>query len=112
IVRRFFSEKEIAEYSRLPEDIKKKAFFTCWTRKEAFIKAIGMGFYMPLKSFSVSPDPFIKSDVEIHDGPGGRQWFFDDIESEDRDYTACAVTEASGGSISLIFRLYDRQKVL
>ena len=34
-----------------------KAFFTCWTRKEAFVKALGAGIAYGLKEFDVSIDP-------------------------------------------------------
>ena len=57
IVKRFFSSREKAEFSTLPERIKKQAFFTCWTRKEAYIKARGEGLSHPLDQFSVSLIP-------------------------------------------------------
>lgn len=57
IVKRFFSSREKAEFSTLPERIKKQAFFTCWTRKEAVIKAMGQGLSYRLNKFSVSMIP-------------------------------------------------------
>ena len=41
IAARFFSVRENAVFRALPESKKKEAFFSCWTRKEAFIKALG-----------------------------------------------------------------------
>jgi 4'-phosphopantetheinyl transferase len=43
IVQRFFSEREKAAFGSLPGLWKKEAFFNGWTRKEAFVKAIGGG---------------------------------------------------------------------
>ena len=50
-----FSQPEL-EYFNYAFD-KTTAFFDIWTRKEAFIKAVGKGIYFPLKSFSVKIDP-------------------------------------------------------
>ncbi len=50
-----FSEQEL-EYFNSKLD-KTTAFLNIWTRKEAFVKAVGMGIYFPLKSFCVDIDP-------------------------------------------------------
>ena len=57
IAERFFSKRENAVFLTLPESKKKEAFFCCWTRKEAFIKAIGDGLSRPLEEFDVSLAP-------------------------------------------------------
>ena len=41
----------------LPEKQQTLGFFNCWTRKEAFIKAVGEGFSFPLDKFEVSLEP-------------------------------------------------------
>lgn len=57
IAEQFFSEREKRGFCGLPEDKKKEAFFNCWTRKEAFIKALGDGFSQSLEKFDVSLVP-------------------------------------------------------
>ena len=54
LAQRFFSLQEGAAIRSLSEDAKVKAFFHCWTCKEAFLKAKGFGLSVPLDSFDVS----------------------------------------------------------
>jgi len=57
IAERFFCASEKAFFRSLPEDKKKEAFFDCWTRKEAIIKAIGDGLSLPLDRFDIALVP-------------------------------------------------------
>lgn len=57
VARRYFSQSEVKQLSDLPRQQWRTGFFNCWTRKEAFIKAVGSGLYFPLDKFEVSLSP-------------------------------------------------------
>ncbi len=57
IARSNFSFREYAAFCALAQGQKLLAFFNCWTRKEAFIKALGAGLSMPLDQFDVAFAP-------------------------------------------------------
>ena|SRR5688572_29745559 len=54
IAGRFFCPDEAAELNRIPAQERELAFFLCWTRKEAYLKAIGAGLSVPLNEFCVT----------------------------------------------------------
>jgi 4'-phosphopantetheinyl transferase len=54
VARRFFSKEECEDLLRAPAAQREQIFFRCWTRKEAFVKAVGAGLYFPLNRFRVS----------------------------------------------------------
>lgn len=57
IAKRFFSAIEVELLGRVPSHIRSEAFFNCWTRKEAFLKAKGIGLSLPLNQFDVTLAP-------------------------------------------------------
>ena len=57
LARNCFSTNEYEQLDALPDSQKLAVFFTIWTRKEAFIKAIGEGLSYPLDLFEVSTHP-------------------------------------------------------
>ena len=57
LAKRYFSVAECRALQRYPEEDGRNAFFACWTRKEAFVKALGAGVSYGLGGFDVSVDP-------------------------------------------------------
>lgn len=54
LARATFSDAEVQMLEALEPPAVERAFFRCWTRKEAFVKAMGRGLSLDLRSFDVS----------------------------------------------------------
>jgi 4'-phosphopantetheinyl transferase len=75
IAPKVFSAREYAILCKLPANMRADAFFACWTRKEAHLKAVGSGLADPLVDIEVSVAP---------DEPGQLLRSFDDQGDEDK----------------------------
>jgi len=94
IAERFFSTAERAALRDLPQEQRHEAFFRCWTRKEAYIKALGEGLSHPLDQFDVSLAPEVPAILLATrpDAQEVRRWKLWDIEVPG-DYAAALAAE-------------------
>jgi 4'-phosphopantetheinyl transferase len=92
IARRFFSPSEAERLCALPDPAAvTRAFFECWTRKEAFIKALGDGLSHPLDTFCVTFFPDETVELRISTQASDR-WALLNIDAGP-GYTAALVFE-------------------
>jgi 4'-phosphopantetheinyl transferase len=97
IARRFFSRLEVAAFNALRKEEQVAAFFRCWTRKEAYIKAIGRGMSEPLDAFDVTLAPG-EAELLRAEGQDVSRWAMFDIDVG-ADYAGALLTEAPVSNI-------------
>lgn len=96
IAANFFSKKEIAALREIPKPQQHMAFYRCWTRKEAFVKAKGSGLSFPLDSFSVSLDTDLEAELlETHwDKKEKSDWSYHSF-IPDSNYIAAVIIDST-----------------
>ncbi|MFI4938614.1 MAG: 4'-phosphopantetheinyl transferase family protein [Candidatus Berkiellales bacterium] len=90
-----FSEAEYLNFIKLPVEDRAFAFYRLWTRKEAFLKAIGTGLHYPLDEVEVSflPTETVKL-VNIKFQPTEAQlWGIDEIVLDNNHVAAIATRQ-------------------
>ena len=108
IARRFFSSDEFKALHTLPPEKRQEAFYRCWTRKEAYLKAIGKGIRLPINNFTVSVLPDLPASLLKMDNAQGEasMWNLIDIETLP-DYKASVAIKGCNPTITqkqLVFR--------
>lgn len=92
IARRFFSPLEVEAFNVLPGELRVAAFFRCWARKEAYIKAIGRGLSQPLDGFDVTLAPGTPAALLRADEDDTSRWSLADIDVGE-EYAGALVVE-------------------
>jgi 4'-phosphopantetheinyl transferase len=93
--RHILSENEAASLQRLPEEQHQQALLTAWTRKEAYVKALGEGLARSLNSFSTGiadDEPAVRRVEDANGEP--RTWTFTPLAVHP-DYLACVAAPGS-----------------
>ncbi|MDT5062756.1 MAG: 4-phosphopantetheinyl transferase [Acidobacteriota bacterium] len=100
IAERFFSSTEIATLRKLSLEQRTEAFFNCWTRKEAYIKARGEGLSFPLDRFDVSLIPGEEPlTLNVHQASSETaRWTLQSLMPED-GYVAAMAVEGDGWNL-------------
>lgn len=101
IAKRQFSTAEHLSLLQLPEAERLQAFYRCWTRKEAYVKALGLGL-AALDVFDVELGDKPKF-VALRDGEDITRWSLLDVSPSAEFTGACAVRMA--GARARTFRL-------
>jgi len=96
IAQRFFSRVEVDCFNALSKEEQVAAFFRCWTRKEAYIKATGLGLSYPLDAFDVTLAPGEQAALLRAEDDDATRWSLIDLFAG-KDYAAAL---AVAGSIS------------
>ena len=100
IAGHFFSAREVQTLLALPKDERTAAFFRCWTRKEAYIKAIGSGLSHPLDQFDVTltahePAALLR---DAQDADVATRWEMFNLEFAD-SYAGALLVEGRGHTL-------------
>jgi 4'-phosphopantetheinyl transferase len=100
IAAHFFSPGEQSDLETLTGRARIEAFFECWTRKEAYVKARGEGLSLPLDQFDVSlrPGEPARLIATRPDPAEARRWQLSGLEVAD-GYKAALVVEGQGWTL-------------
>jgi 4'-phosphopantetheinyl transferase len=99
-IAKSFSAIERAQLGAVPADEAAMAFYRCWTRKEAFLKAIGTGVSGRMDAFSVSADADARFLAMDADFGSCEDWSLVALDDRSKRYAAALAVEARDVSIA------------
>lgn len=93
LVESIFTSRELKEYSETPKSKRQTYFYRAWSRKEAFVKAQGKGFFHPIDELDLAAlPPESQAPVLLPDIHGQNcLWRFNDfiVSNSGKQYQAC-----------------------
>ena len=97
IAEHYFSPAECTALAALPASLQHDAFHACWTRKESYLKATGVGMFLPLDQFDVSlrPGEVARLVATRPDPAEVRRWLLLELDAG-RNYKAAVAVEGVG----------------
>ena len=101
IAESIYSPAELAELRALPAGLQVEGFYLAWTRKEAFVKALGLGLSFPLEAFDVSLDPRAPAILRAvrAEGRAAGAWTLRSLAIPGGTHAAAIVAEGSLGPL-------------
>jgi len=92
----FFTAAERQALAAIAPERRRLATLVLWTRKEAYLKALGCGLQQDLQSFEVSVPPLPPALLRVPDGHAEeRRWFLYDLQpARDLVGTLCVENQA------------------
>ena len=106
LVDRFFSNDEITEFKNKPEDQKIKTFYQLWTKKEAFLKAKGVGLSGGLEKQNIKPDQHFQIIHEIASASDQKIWTIQNLDCAEGYFGAVCV---EGENCDFQFAIYKNE---
>jgi 4'-phosphopantetheinyl transferase len=103
VASRFFAPEEYRELVALPLSEQKQAFFQCWTRKEAYIKATGEGLLAQLDQFQVTVGEQCRFVHINHDIEEAARWTLQNLELKE-GYVGAVAYRAPARRVQIIVR--------
>jgi 4'-phosphopantetheinyl transferase len=100
IATRFFSPEEVTRWLALDPAERTPAFYRIWTRKEAYIKAVGTGLHTPLASFCVTQSPGSARLIRSERGDAER-WVLAPLRAHE-GYEACLCYEGPETAVEFL----------
>lgn len=73
IIERRFADRESAALMAMPEEERRRMFLACWTRKEGYGKALGVGIHFPFDCRELCEDCYA-SPLSVNDHLKGEAW--------------------------------------
>jgi 4'-phosphopantetheinyl transferase len=98
LARRFFAPEEVAAFDALDPADRRHGFFRCWTRKEAYLKALGTGLHLPLDRFAVTLEAGQPARLLRAAAGDSSSWTMHSFEPA-AGYVAAVVVEGSLGAV-------------